>query len=143
MAGTTVIFGNGTIGHLVAERLLQRGDRVRIAQRNAPVDLPSATEFVRCDILDAASVQRAVAGASNVLLAVSFAYDSRVWRRTWPVAMSNVVEACAATDARIVFIDNLYQLGPQTTPRTETMPLTSLGKKPAILAETTRIWLAA
>ncbi len=143
MGGTTVIFGNGTIGHLVSERLLQRGGRVRIAQRNRPANLAAGTDFVPCDILDAASVRRAVDGASNVLLAVAFAYDSRVWRRSWPAAMTNVVEACAAAGARVVFIDNLYQLGPQTTPRTEDMPLTSFGQKPAILAETTRIWWAA
>jgi nucleoside-diphosphate-sugar epimerase len=42
-----------------------------------------------------------------------------------------------------VFIDNLYQLGPQEKPRTEDMPLTAFGNKPAILAKTTRIWMAA
>jgi nucleoside-diphosphate-sugar epimerase len=57
--------------------------------------------------------------------------------------MTNVVEACAVTQARIVFIDNLYQLGPQDEPRREDMPLTALGEKPAILAEVTRIWMAA
>ena len=57
--------------------------------------------------------------------------------------MTNIVEACAAVGARIVFIDNLYQLGPQNEPRREDMPLTAVGNKPAILAEVTRIWMAA
>jgi nucleoside-diphosphate-sugar epimerase len=57
--------------------------------------------------------------------------------------MTNVIEACALAHARVVFIDNLYQLGPQIKPRTEDMPLTSVGEKPVVLAEVTRIWMAA
>jgi nucleoside-diphosphate-sugar epimerase len=57
--------------------------------------------------------------------------------------MRNVVEACAATGARVVFIDNLYQLGAQNKPRREDMSLTGKGEKPAILADVTRIWMLA
>ena len=143
MRNTTVVFGNGTVGHLVTEALLARGDAVRIAQRNRPARLPPGAEFTSCDILDAEAVRRAVDGAAQVLLAVGFAYDARVWRRVWPTAMTNIVEACAAAGARVVFIDNLYQLGPQDEPRREDMALTDRGEKPAILAEVTRIWQAA
>ena len=143
MSETTVIFGNGTIGHLVTERLIARGDAVRIAQRNRPTNLPKGADYVRCDILDAADVRRAVEGASRVLLAVGFTYDSRIWRTVWPKTIKNIVEACAAVGAKVVFIDNLYQLGPQTKPRTEDMPLTSQGEKPKILADVTRTWMAA
>jgi len=139
----TVVFGNGAIGHLVVETLLMRGAAVRIAQRSRPADLPAGVEYVACDILDPDAVRRAVAGAAQVLLAVGFPYDSRVWRTAWPKTMTNVVEACAAVGARIVFIDNLYQLGPQNELRREDMPLTAVGNKPAILAEVTRIWMAA
>ncbi len=139
----TVVFGNGAIGHLVTDALLARGDRVRIAQRNPPDRLPQGAEYLACDILDAHAVREAVKDASQVLLAVGFLYDARFWRTAWPAAMTNVVEACAAVNARVVFIDNLYQLGPQTTPRTVDMPLTALGEKPVILADITRIWMAA
>ena len=96
-----------------------------------------------CDVLDPDAVRRAVDGAAQVLLAVSFPYDARQWRTAWPKTMTNVVEACAAVGARVVFIDNLYQLGPQNEPRREDMPLSTVGNKPAILAEVTRIWMAA
>ena len=131
------------MGRLVTKALLERGDRVRIAQRTRPADLPAGADFNRCDILEPDAVRNAVQGATQVLLAVSFPYDARVWRTAWPTAMTNVVEACAAAGARIVFIDNLYQLGPQNEPRREDMPLSSAGDKPAILAEVTRIWMAA
>lgn len=143
MAGLTVVFGYGTVGSLVARTLLARGDAVRIAQRRKPEPMPAGAEFAACDILDPAAVRAALAGATQVLLSVGFTYDSRIWREAWPRTMTNIVEGCAATGARIVFIDNLYQLGPQRGPRTETMPLTDKGRKPAILAEVTRIWMAA
>jgi nucleoside-diphosphate-sugar epimerase len=143
MSEKTVVFGNGAIGHLVVEDLLARGCSVRIAQRSRPANLPAGAEYVACDILDPQAVRRAVDGATRVLLAVGFTYDSRLWRTAWPKAMTNIIEACAAVDARVVFIDNLYQLGPQNEPRREDMPLTAVGEKPAILAEMTRIWMAA
>ena len=143
MRAMTVVFGAGAIGGLVARRLVARGDRVRVAQRNRSASLPNGVEFHRCDILDRASVESAVESSTQVVVAVGFPYDARVWRSAWPTAMTNVVEACARVQARIVFIDNLYQLGPQTEPRREDMPLTDRGEKPAILAEVTRIWMAA
>ena len=143
MSGTTVIFGYGTVGRTVAKILLERADTVRIAQRTRPADLPAGVAFTRCDILEQDAVRKAVEGAAQVLLSVSFPYDARVWRTAWPMAMTNVIEACAAAGARIVFIDNLYQLGPQNEPRREDMPLSSAGDKAAILTEVTGIWMAA
>ena len=140
MKGLTVVFGNGTVGHLVSEALLARGDAVRIAQRNRPTDLPAGADFIACDVLEPEAARRAVSGASQVLLSVAFPYDSRVWRRVWPTTMKNVVEACAGTGVRVVFIDNLYQLGPQREPRREDMPLSNHGNKASILSEVTRIW---
>jgi nucleoside-diphosphate-sugar epimerase len=143
MKKLTVVFGNGAIGHLVSEKLLADGQAVRIAQRKAPQPLPAGAEYIECDILDPAAVRRAVQGASQVLLAVGFIYDARLWRTAWPAAMKNVIDACAEVDARVVFIDNLYQLGAQTTPRTEDMALTTVGEKPLILAQVTGMWMAA
>jgi nucleoside-diphosphate-sugar epimerase len=143
MGKLTVVFGNGAIGHLVTEKLLSDGQRVRIAQRKPPLPLPAGAEYVHCDILDTEAVRQAVRGASQVLLAVGFLYDARLWRTAWPTAMANVIEACGAVDARVVFIDNLYQLGAQTTPRTEDMALTTVGEKPVILAQVTHMWMAA
>ncbi len=143
MTHSTIVLGFGAVGRAVTEALLARGDAVCIAQRKRPADLPPDATFRACDVLDAGSVRRAVEGADRVVLCVGFAYDSKLWRKVWPKTMTNVVDACAATGARVVFLDNLYQLGPQTAPRREDMPLTAQGAKPAILSKVTRIWAAA
>ena len=143
MDGLTVVFGSGATGRPIIEMLAARGDRVRVAQRGMPAELPAGAGHVACDVLDADAVARAVEGASQVVLAVAFPYDARIWRTAWPRAMANVLAACVASGARLVFIDNLYQLGPQDAPRREDMPLSDIGEKPAILTEVTRMWLAA
>jgi nucleoside-diphosphate-sugar epimerase len=56
---------------------------------------------------------------------------------------ANFVAACRKTGARMVFMDNLYMYGPQTTPLIETMALSGYGLKPAARAAATRVWMAA
>nr|WP_295662634.1 NAD-dependent epimerase/dehydratase family protein [Polymorphobacter sp.] len=143
MAQQITIFGYGATGRPIAEQLAARGDSVRIATRNRPADLPAGVEHMVCDVLDAADVLRALAGSAQAVLAVGFTYDSRLWRTVWPKAMTNMIEGCAATGSRLVFLDNLYQLGPQVRPRTEDMPLSTTGEKAVILAGVARIWQAA
>jgi nucleoside-diphosphate-sugar epimerase len=74
---------------------------------------------------------------------VGFAYLGHVWKKAWPRAMTNLVEACAASRTRMVFADNLYMYGPQRQPLREDMPLTDFGVKPATRAQVTRIWIEA
>ena len=143
MQQTIVVFGFGAVGRPTTRMLLERGHTVRVAQRNRPADLPTGAEFIGCDVLDPQAVGRAVAGAAQVVVAIGFAYDAKVWRSAWPRAMKNLVEACAATGARMVFVDNLYMLGPQRAPLREDMPLSEAGAKPAIRSDVTRIWSEA
>ncbi len=143
LSGTTVVFGFGVVGRATTQALLARGSTVRVAQRSRPADLPTQAAFVACDVLDAEAVLRATQGATQIVMAVGFPYDAKVWKEVWPKTMTNLVEACAATGARMVFVDNLYMLGPQREPRREDMPLTALGAKPAVLSEVTRIWMTA
>jgi nucleoside-diphosphate-sugar epimerase len=143
MDHSTVILGYGATGRATADVLAVRGREVRIAQRKAPADMPAGARFVACDVLDAQSVKAAIRGADQVVLAIGFAYDAKVWRQAWPRAMTNVIEACAASDARLVFVDNLYMMGPRNTPLTEDMPLSNRAAKPAIRSQVTRIWMAA
>jgi nucleoside-diphosphate-sugar epimerase len=143
MSEEIAIFGFGPVGRATAEILRAQGRAVRIAQRREPENPPAGAAFVRCDALDAESVRAAARGAAQVVLAVGFPYVGAVWREDWPRAMTNLVEACAATGARLVFVDNLYMYGPQTAPLSETTPLTPYGVKPAARVEVTRIWTAA
>lgn len=76
----TVLGGSGFLGRYVVQRLLARGARVRIAEREPrkavflkPLGGLGQTQFVAADVRDATSVARAVAGSDAVInLAGSF-----------------------------------------------------------------------
>ena len=143
MADRITIFGHGSVGRATAARLLSEGREVVVAQRNAPRDLPSGATFAPVDALDRDAVVKAVRGSGQFVVAIGFPYSGPLWREVWPKVMTNFVEACKATGARMVFVDNLYMYGPQTTPLNETMPLADYGLKPAARSAATRIWMAA
>lgn len=70
----TVMGGGGFLGRYVVQRLLARGARVRIAQRDPraatflkPLGGLGQTQFVAADVRDAASVARAAQGSDAVI----------------------------------------------------------------------------
>jgi len=143
MAETILVLGYGPVGKATALRLHSEGRRVIVAQRSAPTDLPAGVDFVRCDVLDAASVRNAARGVTQIVAAFGITYDGAVWLKAWPQAVANLLAAAEAARARVVFLDNLYMLGPQNAPLTEDMALSSHGRKPRARSEATRLWLAA
>lgn len=140
MISEVLMIGYGPVGRATVQLLRARGTPVRVAQRSRPADLPDGVAFTPCDILDPASVAAAVQGASQIAVAVGFDYTGPVWESAWPVAMRNLLDACAAEKVRMLFFDNLYMYGPQTAPLVETMKLSDHGRKPAARAKITRMW---
>lgn len=70
----TLIGGNGYFGHYVAQHLLEKGARLRIAAREPetafdlkPLANLGQLQFVRCNVLDARSVAQSVTGAGAVV----------------------------------------------------------------------------
>ncbi len=143
MTADILVFGHGPVGRATVERLAVQGRAVRVAQRSRPQDLAAGTTFQSCDVLDGAAVRRAVQGASQLVVAIGFAYRRPVWRANWPLAMRNLLDACEAAQARMIFVDNLYMYGPQTAPLREDMALTESGGKPGVRAQITRQWMQA
>jgi nucleoside-diphosphate-sugar epimerase len=143
MTDRITIFGYGPVGRATAARLLAEGREVIVAQRNAPSDLLKGATFAPADALDREAVVKAVHGSGQFVVAIGFPYSGVLWREVWPKAIANFVVACKATGARMVFMDDLYMYGPQTTPLVETMGLSDYGLKPAARSAATRVWVAA
>jgi nucleoside-diphosphate-sugar epimerase len=143
MTERITVFGYGATGRATTARLMAEGREVIVAQRNRPSDLPKGATFAPVDALDRDAVVKAVNGSGQFVVTIGFPYSGIVWRDVWPKAISNFVAACKATGARMVFIDNLYMYGPQTTPLIETMALSYRGLKPAARSAATRVWTAA
>jgi len=143
MTNETAILGYGPVGRATADRLSHQGRAFRVVQRNRPKNLAAGMDFRSADVLDLDALKAALAGASQVVVALGFPYVGKLWRDVWPRAMANVLAVAKQTGARIVFVDNLYMAGPQTAPLVETMPLTDFGVKPAVRSEVTRMWHAS
>jgi nucleoside-diphosphate-sugar epimerase len=58
--------GSGFLGNLIARRLLQRGERVRVLDVWEDPTRPPEIEFVRADICDADAVRASMVGADIV-----------------------------------------------------------------------------
>jgi nucleoside-diphosphate-sugar epimerase len=143
MSEQIVVFGYGPVGAATTERLIKQGHAVRVAQRTQPPALPTGAAFWNCDVMDVDAVRKAIEGVGQIVVAIGFPYEGRIWQKAWPRAMENILAACETNGARMVFVDNLYMYGPQRDPLCEDMLLTDYRVKPAVRAEVTRLWMAA
>ncbi|MBV9290130.1 MAG: epimerase, partial [Hyphomicrobiales bacterium] len=105
MSGRITIFGYGPVGRATAERLSVAGREALVAQRSKPAALPKGAAFVTADALDRESVLSATRGSAEIVVAIGFPYEGRLWRELWPKTIGNFVAACEATGARMVFVD--------------------------------------
>jgi len=137
------VIGYGAVGRETTLRLARRGDTVRIVQRTAPKHTPDGCTFHAADSTDTEGAIEACGGVDTVICCLGFPYDSALWKHAWPKALANLIAGCESSGARFIFADNLYMYGPQTSPLTEDMPLTTYGHKPALRAEITRLWQSA
>lgn len=105
----TVLGATGSIAQATIAALLRRSFRVRAVSRMPAV--PKA-ENHPANLLDPQQAIAAIAGSDYVYLCVGLPYSSKVWARDWEILMHNVIEACAATGAKLIYLDNIYMYGP-------------------------------
>jgi nucleoside-diphosphate-sugar epimerase len=131
-----VVFGaSGSIGSAVVHELAKRGKRVRAVNRTGKADLPASIEMIKGDASNLASVNQACQGAGVVYHCVNLPYEQ--WSKGLPPMMDNFIEAAAAANAKLVFVDNLYAYGNVRGPMTEDLPLlpsTRKGRTRSLLA---------
>ncbi len=137
------VIGYGALGREIVRQLRAAGRPVKVIQRRRPKDLPAGVEFASADTLDAAAIAAALAGAEAVICALGLPYQAKLWETGWPRSMQNILAACEAAGARLVFADNLYLYGPHDGPLTPDLPAVDYGIKPKARAEVTRLWQAA
>jgi NADH dehydrogenase len=103
----TLFGGGGFLGRYVAQALYKTGARVRIAQRDPrrafflkPLGMVGQTQFVACDIRDAARVQEVVKGSDAVVNLVGILRGD--FQGIHVDGARNVAEAAAAAGADAV-----------------------------------------
>lgn len=106
----TILGASGASGRALIAELLKKNCAVRAVQRSS--NALEGVECVQANLLKAEQTMQAVAGSSHVYMCAAVEYNVQVWQRDWPVMIENVIAACLAADAVLVFLDNIYMYGP-------------------------------
>jgi len=133
----TILGSSGVIGKELAKALPQYTNKIRLVSRN-PKKVNEGDELIKANLFDAGETLKAVAGSEVVYLTVGLQYDINVWRRDWPVIMTNVINACKKYNSKLVFFDNVYSYGKADgwmTEQTPAKPDSEKGKVRAKLNE--------
>lgn len=125
----TILGASGQIGQELARNLARDFTTdIRLVSRH-PKKVNDTDQLLSADLLDADQTLRAVEGSDIVYLTAGLPMDTQRWVDQWPVIMRNVIAACAAHNAKLVFFDNTYMYPQTDEPQTEAAPFQPNGDK--------------
>jgi nucleoside-diphosphate-sugar epimerase len=127
----TILGAGGAVGIELAKELKKYPDKIRLVSRN-PEKVNEHDEIFPADLLSKQSINNAVNGSDIVYLTAGLQYNIKIWQRDWPAIMQNVIDACIAHHAKLVFFDNVYMYAPDEIPHmteeSRVAPATKKGK---------------
>ena len=130
----TILGAGGALGNELAKALPAYTDKIRLVSRT-PKKVNPTDELFAADITKYEEVAKALEGAEVAYLTVGLPYNKKVWQRTWPVVMKNVIDACKLHHTQLVFFDNIYLYDPShLDPITEDTPENPSSEKGKIRA---------
>ena len=135
----TILGANGTIATELIPVLKKHNINIRLVSRT-PQTI-EGTESVAADALNSEEVLSAILGSDVVYLTIGIVYNAKIWNEQWPMIMRNVINACKATSAKLVFFDNIYMYGKIEGPITEDSPYNYASKKGRVRADVARMLL--
>ncbi|RYZ47567.1 MAG: NAD-dependent epimerase/dehydratase family protein [Sphingobacteriales bacterium] len=135
----TILGANGTIATELIPVLKAHNVNIRLVSRS-PQHV-EGTESATADALQYEEVLTAIRGSDVVYLTIGLVYDAKIWKVQWPVIMRNVILACQATGAKLVYFDNIYMYGKPEGILTEDSPYAYSSKKGRVRADIARMLL--
>ena len=128
----TILGAGGMIANELVPVLLANKEKIRIVARHPKQQL--GLDAVAADLENYEQTLFAIKGSSIVYLLVGLDYDSKIWAEKWPKIMTNTINACKATGAKLIFFDNVYMYGNVTGYMTEQTVFQPCSKKGRIRA---------
>lgn len=128
----TIFGAGGAVSDQLLPVLLNNKEKVRLVSRT--VKQIDGVESVAADATNYQQTLEAIRGSAVVYLLIGLPYDIRVWRAQWPVIMTNVINACKETGAKLIFFDNVYMYGKVNGWMTEETPFNPCSKKGEVRA---------
>ncbi len=123
----TILGAGGSVGNALTTILLANRKAVRLVSRSS--FSWSGTESVKGDLTSLHETIEVVKGSDVVFLCAGLPYETKVWQELWPKIMSNTIEACKVSNARLIFLDNVYSYGKVSGPMTEDTPYNPCSRK--------------
>jgi len=131
----TILGSGGAIGTELAKALTAYTNKIRLVSRN-PEKVNETDELVKADLLNPEEIKQAVKGSSVVYITIGFPYNYKVWKKSWPLFIKQVIKACMAYHCKLVFFDNVYMYDPDHLGNiTEDTPVNPVSKKGRVRAE--------
>lgn len=128
----TILGAGGTVSDQLVPVLMMNNEKLRLVSRNPkPV---AGAEAQSADLTNFEQTLQAIKGSSVVYLLAGLQYDIRVWKKSWPRIMTNVINACNATGSKLIFFDNVYMYGKVEGKMTEETPFNPISKKGEVRA---------
>jgi nucleoside-diphosphate-sugar epimerase len=125
----TILGSGGGIGFPLAKELKNYTSQIRLVSRN-PKKVNETDELFPADLNDLSQVDKAIAGSEVVYVTIGFEYNIKIWKKTWPPFMQEVINACKKHNAKLVFFDNVYMYAQSAIPfMTEDSPILPPSKK--------------
>jgi len=118
----TILGAGGPVADALTRELSNNNETVRLVSRRPIVSAGKNITWRKADLLNYAELTEAVKGSTVIYLTAGLVYDKEVWKTQWPVIMQNVINLAKATNARLIFFDNVYSYGLVDGPMTESSP---------------------
>ncbi|MFC0422967.1 NAD-dependent epimerase/dehydratase family protein [Lactiplantibacillus plajomi] len=130
----TILGSNGPIGHELALELRRHyTDKIRLVSRH-PTQINPGDEVIAANMLDHEATDAAIAGSDIVYFTLGLPMNSQMWENQFPTMMANVIQACKAHHAKLVFFDNTYMYPKTAAMQTEKTPFEPVGRKSTVRA---------
>jgi nucleoside-diphosphate-sugar epimerase len=104
-----VVIGGGQVGTLVAEKLIARGERVRIVSRRDRGTIIEQATMMYGDMRDLRFAEEGTRGARVVYQCAAPPYDR--WFDELQALVTGVIHGARTAGARLIVLDNLYMYG--------------------------------
>jgi nucleoside-diphosphate-sugar epimerase len=111
----TILGSGGGIGVPLAMELKNFTDNIRLVSRN-PKKVNDTDELFPVDVNDLTLIDKAIEGSEVVYVTIGFEYNLKVWQKTWPSFLQEVINSCIRHGSKLVFFDNIYMYSKNSVP---------------------------
>jgi len=136
-----LVVGAGTIGSLVAQRLVRDGDEVTIVSRSGRGPGAPGISAVAADATSADAMKGLAEGTGAIFNCANPAYHR--WTTDWPPIADSLLAAAATSGAVLTTLSNLYAYGQPEGPMSPETPLRAHYAKALVRAKMWNDALAA